>query len=25
VLDEAQRGYRWDGEVLRPARVHVAK
>jgi molecular chaperone GrpE len=25
VLDEARRGYRWDGEVLRPARVHVAK
>jgi molecular chaperone GrpE len=25
VLDETRRGYRWDGEVLRPARVHVAK
>jgi molecular chaperone GrpE len=25
VTDEARRGYRWDGEVLRPARVHVAK
>jgi len=25
VTDETRRGYRWDGEVLRPARVHVAK
>src|SRR5262249_16296867 len=25
VLDETRRGYRWNGEVLRPARVHVAK
>jgi molecular chaperone GrpE len=25
VTDEARRGYLWDGEVLRPARVHVAK
>jgi len=25
VTDEALRGYLWDGEVLRPARVHVAK
>ena len=25
VTDEMRRGYRWDGEVLRPARVHVAK
>jgi molecular chaperone GrpE len=25
VLDEMRRGYLWDGEVLRPARVHVAK
>lgn len=25
VLDESRRGYRWDGEVLRPASVHVAK
>jgi molecular chaperone GrpE len=25
VTDETRRGYLWDGEVLRPARVHVAK
>jgi molecular chaperone GrpE len=25
VTEETRRGYRWDGEVLRPARVHVAK
>jgi len=25
VADEARRGYLWDGEVLRPASVHVAK
>jgi molecular chaperone GrpE len=25
VVDETRRGYLWDGEVLRPARVHVAK
>ena len=25
VTDETRRGYYWDGEVLRPARVHVAK
>lgn len=25
VLDEARRGYLWDGEVLRPALVHVVK
>jgi molecular chaperone GrpE len=25
VTDEMRRGYLWDGEVLRPARVHVAK
>jgi molecular chaperone GrpE len=25
VTDETRRGYFWDGEVLRPARVHVAK
>jgi molecular chaperone GrpE len=25
VTDETRRGYLWDGEVLRPASVHVAK
>ena len=25
VTGETRRGYLWDGEVLRPARVHVAK
>lgn len=25
VTDETRRGYIWNGEVLRPARVHVAK
>ena len=25
VTDETRRGYLWDGEVLRPARVHVVK
>jgi len=25
VTDETRRGYLWDGEVLRPARVYVAK
>jgi molecular chaperone GrpE len=25
VTDETRRGYLWDGEVLRPSRVHVAK
>jgi molecular chaperone GrpE len=25
VADEVQRGYRWNDEVLRPARVRVAK
>jgi molecular chaperone GrpE len=25
VTDETRRGYLWEGEVLRPARVHVAK
>ncbi|HEY8460686.1 MAG TPA: nucleotide exchange factor GrpE [Blastocatellia bacterium] len=25
VTDETRRGYLWNGEVLRPARVHVAK
>ena len=25
VTDEMRRGYLWDGEVLRPARVQVAK
>jgi molecular chaperone GrpE len=25
VVDEVQRGYRWDDEVLRPARVRVAQ
>jgi molecular chaperone GrpE len=25
VADETRRGYLWDGEVLRPARVYVAK
>jgi molecular chaperone GrpE len=25
VTDETRRGYFWDGEVLRPASVHVAK
>ncbi|MGE0128567.1 MAG: nucleotide exchange factor GrpE [Blastocatellales bacterium] len=25
VLDEVSRGYLWDGELLRPARVRVAK
>ena len=25
VADETRRGYRWNDEVLRPARVHVAK
>ena len=25
VTDEMRRGYLWDGELLRPARVHVAK
>ena len=25
VTDETRRGYLWDDEVLRPARVHVAK
>jgi molecular chaperone GrpE len=24
VVEELQRGYRWDGELLRPARVRVA-
>jgi molecular chaperone GrpE len=24
VVEELQRGYRWDGDVLRPARVRVA-
>lgn len=25
VTDETRRGYLWDGEILRPASVHVAK
>jgi molecular chaperone GrpE len=25
VVEELQRGYRWDGDVLRPARVRVAQ
>jgi molecular chaperone GrpE len=25
VVDQVQRGYRWDGELLRPARVRVAR
>jgi len=25
VVDQVQRGYRWKGELLRPARVRVAR